>query len=98
MILLNADTHIDDLSLNGKHRVKNAGKHNISGWRWWSNLGGGSCNRIILSWRRCYFLLILNTQMSSRFHHRMLPKDILGFLLWLYSRNVRYNLYANLRD
>jgi hypothetical protein len=49
MILLNADTHIGDLPLNGKHSVKNAGEHSISGWRWWSSLGGGSYSRIILS-------------------------------------------------
>jgi hypothetical protein len=98
MIMLNTDTHIGDLSLNGKHSVMNAGEHSINGWRRWSSLGEKSHSKIILIWRRCYVLFILNTQLSIRFHHCMLPKGILGFLLWLRSWNVRYNLHTNLCD
>jgi hypothetical protein len=48
-----------------------------------------------MSWRRSYFLLILNAQLSIRFHHCMLPKGILGLLFWLHSWNVKNKLQAN---
>jgi hypothetical protein len=67
MILLNMNTHSSDLLLNGHHSIKNAGEHSIRGWRWWSSLGRGSCRRINLSWRRSYFLLILQTPLSIQF-------------------------------
>jgi hypothetical protein len=67
-------------------------------WRKWSDLGGGSCNRIILNWRGPYFLLIVKAQLCIGFHHRILSKGILGSLLWLHVCNVMYKMYVDLRD